>query len=206
MKGGNEREMPKKNLEILEYEDKTTKGGMNYVRFKTNEGWMSCFDKKSAATLKNKEGETVLCEVVQQGDFQNIKKYLGDADEDEQEERPAKQEKASQMPVRNNFDAFPVSMKVAYAKDLVIAGKEPKDAVEVVKFLIESFKEKPVEAPRNIRKELMLQLKAQPDFEFKVEDLPAQMKTTNEEITKAIKELADSGIIFLPKPGFVKYL
>jgi len=35
--------MAKTNLEILDFEDKETKAGKKYTRFKTSNGWMSCF-------------------------------------------------------------------------------------------------------------------------------------------------------------------
>ena len=38
----------KRNLEIEDFEDKKTQGGKRYTRFKTDDGWMSCFDKEIA--------------------------------------------------------------------------------------------------------------------------------------------------------------
>jgi hypothetical protein len=220
--------MPKKNLEILESEDKTTKGGMNYVRFKTNEGWMSCFDKKSAKALKDHEGESVLCEVVQQGDFQNIKKFLGGADEDEQEDSPVQQKKAVVEPVKQGFNQ--ASMYVSYTKDLFISllekvsigelkeetanktfGKIMEESINLVKQAKDAFEEKPkVEVKpaevRNLRKDILIAMKSQPDFSFNEEEMPANFKASKEEIDAILKQLLDNGIIFEPKPNFVKYL
>jgi len=71
----------KKNLEILDYEDKKTNAGKRYVRFKTSDGgnvrWMSCFDNGSNEELKKYEGKIACVEVVESGEFMNIKKCLG---------------------------------------------------------------------------------------------------------------------------------
>jgi hypothetical protein len=135
--------MVKQNLEILEFEDKKTKAGKRYTRFKTSDGWMSCFDRTSCDSLKDLEGSSALVEVSQEGDFKNIKKYLGKAtEEDSQEKKSAKFE--GEKPV-NLKESFPVSMKVSYAKDLICQkGMEADKAVEVVKYLIKAFESAPV--------------------------------------------------------------
>ena len=54
----------KKNLEILEFENKATKTNPPkvYTRFKTNEGWMSCFDIEESGKLKEYIGQTACVE------------------------------------------------------------------------------------------------------------------------------------------------
>jgi len=105
--------MTKENLEILEFEDKKTKAGKRYTRFKTSDGWMSCFDKESIEKLKDFEGKTACVEIVESNGFKNIRKFLGASNEDEEEKSP-------KMSVNRKFDSFPVSMKVSYAKDIFI--------------------------------------------------------------------------------------
>ena len=107
--------MTKENLEILEFEDKKTKAGKRYTRFKTSEGWMSCFDKDSCEKLKDVEGKKVSVEIVEANGFKNIRKFLGEAENEDEEE------KSSGENVSRKFDSFPVSMKVSYAKDLFCA-------------------------------------------------------------------------------------
>lgn len=148
----------KKNLEILDYEDKKTQAGKRYVRFKTSEGWMSCFDSVSCDMIKNFEGKSASCEVVEQGDFQNIKKCYGkavDEEADEDEEIVKKVEKPSEdikkAPLRSNNKYEPTSMYVSYAKDIFCATiglmkgqdingtQQMKNAIELVKQAKEAF-------------------------------------------------------------------
>ena len=107
--------MTKENLEILEFEDKKTKAGKRYTRFKTSDGWMSCFDKDSCEKLKDAEGKKISVEIAEANGFKNIRKFLGEAENEDEEE------KSSGMAVNRKFDSFPVSMKVSYAKDLFCA-------------------------------------------------------------------------------------
>ena len=105
----------KKNLEIIEFEDKITKAGKTYSRFKTNEGWMSCFDLESCKMLKKYQGNSASVEVLEQGDFKNIKKCYGEAgNEDSQVEVV----KIGDTKASNNKNA---TMYVSYAKDIFIA-------------------------------------------------------------------------------------
>ena len=78
--------MVKKNLEIQDFEDKKTKADKRYTRFKTSDGWISCFDKKTIEALKEAEGKSVSCEVTQIGDFLNIKKCYGDITDEDKDE------------------------------------------------------------------------------------------------------------------------
>lgn len=79
--------MAKVKLEIQDFEDKKTEAGKRYTRFKTDQGWMSCWDKKVIEKLKDAEGKEVFVEVTTQGDFKNIKKIVDpDAMSDEPDE------------------------------------------------------------------------------------------------------------------------
>ena len=70
----------KTKLEIQDFEDKKTKeSNMRYTRFKTSDGWMSCFDKKTATDLCNPYHQhcEVNVEVEKNADFFNITKFYG---------------------------------------------------------------------------------------------------------------------------------
>jgi len=105
----------KTNIEIIDFEDKITKAGKTYGRFKTNEGWVSCFDVKSCDMLKGLKGKSASVELIEQGDFKNIKKCYGEAgNEDSQVEVV----KIGDTKASNNKNA---TMYVSYAKDIFIA-------------------------------------------------------------------------------------
>jgi hypothetical protein len=105
-----------KELTILEYEPKVTTGGKKYARFKTSEGWMSCFDTGAEKELKERVGQIVNVEVIQKGDFWNIKGIA--------EGQPIEVVKIGAPVIaetKKSYDAFPQSMKVSYAKDCFCA-------------------------------------------------------------------------------------
>jgi hypothetical protein len=128
--------MTKENLEILEFEDKKTNAGKRYARFKTSDGWMSCFDKKSIEELKEHEGKTARCEISEQNGFKNIRKFLGKDDDEEEEKKPAKKEvRVESKPAFNQ-----ASMYVSYAKDLflgIMGKKENTPEPEIMKLCID---------------------------------------------------------------------
>ena len=107
----------KKILEILDFEDKKTQAGKSYVRFKTSEGWMSCFDGKSSEEIKKFKGANVNVEVIESGEFKNIKKFLGKASESPE----VSVEKPGKIVENVSNNKFPTSMKVSYAKDCFCA-------------------------------------------------------------------------------------
>jgi len=115
----------KKILEILDFEDKKTNAGKLYVRFKTSEGWMSCFDKKSNEELKKLKDKSANCEISESGDFKNIKKFLSESSGIENEnietEKPGVPQETKVSNVSSVKSDFPQSMKVAYAKDVFCA-------------------------------------------------------------------------------------
>ena len=110
----------KKNLEILEIEPKLTKDEKKYWRFKTSEGWMSCFDKIASEKLKEFKGKVACCEVVQSGDFSNIKKCYGEAEQITIDSSGARIDEEPEVVKierpRNNH----ATMYVSYAKDISI--------------------------------------------------------------------------------------
>jgi len=128
----------KKNLSILDFEDKKTQTGSRYTRFKTSDGWLSCFDTKTCEMLKNLESASV--EIKESGEFKNIAKCYGSADGDVPVVKPGE-------PVKSKSTNGQTAMYVSYAKDIFIAmvDKEKnipdqmKDAVELVKQAKEAF-------------------------------------------------------------------
>ncbi len=116
----------KKNLEILEYENKATNSEPPrvYTRFKTDDGWMSCFDTKECEKLKAMVNKIACVEVAESksGDkvFHNIKKCYGaeDVNIDVTQERidpeMTDEAKAKRSVVPKNH----TTMYVSYAKDI----------------------------------------------------------------------------------------
>jgi hypothetical protein len=102
-----------KCIEILDFEEKETQAGKKYVRFKTSEGWMSCFDANSFNELKKVIGKKANCEIIEKGEFKNIKKFLETVDENAVE--------TVKIGENSGKTEFPNSMKVAYAKDVFCA-------------------------------------------------------------------------------------
>ena len=128
----------KKNLEILDFEDKKTQAGKRYTRFKTSEGWMSCFDTKSCDALKNLEGKKASVEIVDSGEFKNLKKCYGEADEQDDDAGEVEVEKPQ---AKSNGHA---TMYTSYAKDIFIAGQNQEGftmdmAIKLVKQAKEAF-------------------------------------------------------------------
>ena len=74
-------------LNIEDFEDKKTKAGKGYTRFKTSDGWMSCFNDKAIPLIKQQVGNDVELDIVESGDFKNIKDVFGIAEPDSAMER-----------------------------------------------------------------------------------------------------------------------
>ena len=75
-------------IKIEDYEDKKTKTGNRYTKFKTSEGYMACFDKDVAEAAKKYEGKEVNVEIKQQGDFKNLTKVYENGSEQQTEASP----------------------------------------------------------------------------------------------------------------------
>ena len=115
----------KKNIEILGSEHKITKAGKPFMRFNTSLGWMSCFDEKESKKLKEFEGGIASCELVESGEFKNIKKCYGAGSEEVGKVTIDGQE--VDMPpqvIKMNGNVVPkntTTMYVSYAKDIFCA-------------------------------------------------------------------------------------
>ena len=102
----------KKNLEIIECEHKITKAGKPFMRFQTNEGWMSCFDVKEIEKLKKFKGQTASVEIIESGEFSNIKKCYGEEQDEDKEEVEV------ERPVKSAKNGSQGAMYTSYAKDI----------------------------------------------------------------------------------------
>ena len=112
-----------KEIKIIDFETKESKEGRIYHRFKTSEGWMSCFEKDFVEILKQNVGKYVVCEVVEVNGFKNIKS-VSQKETGESKRRFVEDNKPTISP-REVIDK--PSFYVSYAKDVFIAllGKYP---------------------------------------------------------------------------------
>ena len=137
----------KKNLEIIECEHKITKAGKPFMRFQTNEGWISCFDVKEIEKLKKFKGQVASVEIIESGEFSNIKKCYG---EEQDEDKP----EVVKMSKSKGFEVFGkekvhngAAMYTSYAKDIFCAliTTQKIDSIEGCRQmsieLVQSFKE-----------------------------------------------------------------
>lgn len=123
----------KKNVTILEIEDKVTQKGKPYCRIKTDtDGWMACFDVVAADHCKQHVGQNVSVEVKQSGEYMNLAKFYGAEDDTVVTEKVEPQPKspAPAAVVNNNKNT---TMYVSYAKDLVVGGIPMTEAIELIK-------------------------------------------------------------------------
>ncbi len=112
--------MEKISVKIEDFEDKKAANGTRYTRFKTSDGWMSCFDKKTIEALKQLEGETVSLNITvdEEKGWKNIKGLVGKAESDG---KPLKAIESERKPLLTSNDYEPTSMYVSYAKDIFVA-------------------------------------------------------------------------------------
>ena len=114
--------MEKKNVKIEDFEDKKSVNGKRYTRFKTNEGWMSAFDKPVIEALKAQEGKIVSVSIAvdKEKGWQNIREFHNVVESPQELVLAGiKQEetiKINPEKLRNGQEA----MYVSYAKDIFI--------------------------------------------------------------------------------------
>jgi|25BtaG_2_1085352.scaffolds.fasta_scaffold11727_1 cupin superfamily acireductone dioxygenase involved in methionine salvage len=112
-----------KELKIIEVELKESKEGRAYHRFKTSEGWMSCFEKDVVDDLKQAIGGYALVEVAERGNFKNIVKIVPRDprySEESENYKATHKEHPQVTKARALIDDKP-SFYVSYAKDVFIA-------------------------------------------------------------------------------------
>lgn len=150
--------MVKTNLAITEHEDKTSKNGKDYTRFKTNNGWMSCFEEDVIKKIKENEGKIVCVETAeseQNGQtYKNIRGFIEVVAENKEvetiEEKPQVEvvKMSGDMQMSGSTDNKFTTMYVSYAKDIfnsICCSKDMdtkekmKEAIELVKQAREAF-------------------------------------------------------------------
>tara|TARA_R100001530_G_C4289611_1_gene147701 strand:+ start:470 stop:898 length:429 start_codon:yes stop_codon:yes gene_type:complete len=139
------------NTKIIEIEEKVAKNGRRYHRVKTNEGWLSVFEKDIVESLRDYVGGMCNIAIAERGDFKNI---IGLVDQGIRVDSKLEQIKQEEQPKpkQSQNDDKP-SFYVSYAKDLFIAlisrpnnntfdaELEMKLAIDLVKQARESFKQ-----------------------------------------------------------------
>ena len=80
-----------------------------------------------------KAGKSYLFEVLQKDGFNNIKGFLGAAAVEKVVNEPKPAVKAGYAPQNQ------VPMYVSYVKDLIVAGKSPEEALELIRSAIDAF-------------------------------------------------------------------
>ena len=144
--------METRTLKIETFEDKPKKTGGMYTRFKTNEGWMSCFDTKASAALKELNGKYAEVGVkVTDADkgWANITNFIkegssGDAKIPEETQSSAP--KTSQAPFEKDNVGLAVELFVCLAEQSRINGKEIDElklmgnCIKVIQFARAEFK------------------------------------------------------------------
>ena len=121
----------KTTIKITGIEEAVSQAGKSYWKVQTNNGLMSCFDKLIIDKIE--VGKVYEAEVISSKDgvFKNIRKIS-----------------SSEYPVEsiesvNKFtearEAKNTAMYISYAKDLIISGMKPDEAILTVKKLIDSF-------------------------------------------------------------------
>jgi hypothetical protein len=201
--------MPEAKVAILQVEAKQTKTNLPMWTANTSIGKMSCFEKELADKLFTLIGKSVVVEYEISGAYKNLKKIVN---EDSSASVPI--QTAAQMTTDNKsqLKISNASYCLSYAKDLVVAGKveykDIKDAainlLNIYEAMIDGEEKKIV--PKNVRKELLILLKTNPEDNFDISLLPGQLKVALPEVNIELKKLLEEGIVFEPKPGFVKYL
>lgn len=146
--------MGKTNLNVEDFEDKKYGEGKRYTRFKTSQGWISCFDKKTIEALKDAEGEDVSVTIeTDKNDREKITKFHGkaDGDVDKDSDEEAEDEPTEKRPKKQSSGFSNASMYASYAKDIFVAliskSEKPeieecmKDSIKLVKQARSAFEE-----------------------------------------------------------------
>jgi hypothetical protein len=121
-------------IELIEFEDKIAKTGRKYTRFKTSDGWMSCFIEELIADLKKVIGQKVICNIAIDEDkgFKNIRGCEGLASGNQQ---------IAGVPVQKvNVEVDKkTTMYVSYCKDLIVSGMDEENAIKTIKNIQKAF-------------------------------------------------------------------
>lgn len=118
--------MTKQKLEIQDFEDKKSKDGKRYTRFKTSDGWMSCFEGDVTEELKKCEGQFKIVEVAESGNFKNIRQVYPNGEPVESVVIAGEEPKPKKNGV---FEKDPVGLAVDVFVALKPEGEESVDLV-----------------------------------------------------------------------------
>ena len=136
----------RKELKIIEREHKDAKTGKKYYRYKTSEGWMSCFESEVNEQLGDRLGKYCEVEVAErEGGYKNITKvYIGGIDYEEElsiENKTSPEEKISEPVKEERVDKKDLFVLTSYAKDLMCAqtSLDTGKAVDIVWSLYSKF-------------------------------------------------------------------
>lgn len=129
--------MPTEKITILQVETKNTKAGAPMWTATTSIGKISTFDSVLGAKLFASIGKILNVEYEVQGIYKNLKAIV----EDGTQATALPLSTAAQIPDTKNRTSS-ASMMIAYAKDLVVAGKvEYKDLKATAKELLTLYEE-----------------------------------------------------------------
>jgi len=131
-----------KNLKIEDYERKEAKTGRMYYRFKTSDGWMSCFEDSVVQELMKYKGGMVTVSIAErENGFKNI---LGIVENGGVPNNiPVKQvSSGNTMSMPKDSDTKLASVLTSYVKDILVArgGYEEMDLVWMRKFVLDTYK------------------------------------------------------------------
>lgn len=124
--------MVKSNINVEDFEDKKFGEGARagrYTRFKTDQGWISSFDKPTIEKLKDSVGKFVSVEVfTDKNDKEKITKFYGKSEDEAEKINDSEVSK----PTKSTKSTGSTTMYVSYVKDLIIAGKSLEQAIEII--------------------------------------------------------------------------
>jgi hypothetical protein len=109
------------NTKIYEIEEKTAKNGRRYHRVKTEDGWLSVFEKDIIEELRDYVGGMCNIAVAERGDFKNIIGIVSDSVNMPPTTESKPKPKTESMPLISKQADKGTSFYVSYAKDIFIA-------------------------------------------------------------------------------------
>ncbi len=116
---------------IYEYEKKIAKNGNGFFRFKTDNGWIGCFDVVVADKVKAFVGGMCTLDVADNGTFKRIVGLIGEGKIPEIRAMTQAELQRSTSKACCSDDKY-TAMYVSYVKDLVVAGKTLDEAVGII--------------------------------------------------------------------------
>jgi hypothetical protein len=135
--------MEKKEIIIDDFEDKKSKAGKRYTRFKTQLGWMSAFDKEVIEPLKELEGKKALCEIAidQEKGFKNIRGFIKEVKaSDDSEELQISEERLKEPKKEKDFHLTDEAVRIGALESAIKVTKK-LDTDDYKRDLFNNFKE-----------------------------------------------------------------